>query len=454
MDITPGLDYSAVNDYLNEVVLQEQGKNAPIRINSKPINDFLVNLLAQLIRDDTVATKKPAKPIQFRTGLGDNNLKLLLANPSYLQPFIETYPEVPVVLLHASYPFTREAGYLACVFANVYLDIGEVFPMTSRNCQEQVIKDALALTPAEKLCWSTDGHIVQETYSVSIKQMREVLLSVLYDMIVKGDCSFSEASQIVKYLLFETSNKLYHLDLEFKHDSTATRSPASTSESALQQLEGFLLLHPSVRFVRHSWVDYTGTVRTRVLMVDHLRRLLVKPDNDGRVFEVVVDAPFLLQNDAPGISDFSTTGQIPYIPDYSDLRVHPRKGYASVMGDFRMHEGGHNHQDPRTLLKQSLESLEAIGIRNFLVGFELEFHLFEDRALQQGKLVPISTAHAWSTSRALLANGGKALTILEDIVNALQDSGVEVAQFHSESGDGQCELGEGWSPEAQTDASL
>lgn len=439
MDLSPVYDDSGVHAYVDQLA-ESFDNSGPVRINSKPVNDFLVNLLARLITDQSVATKQPAKPLQFHTGLGDNDLKLLLANPSYLQPFIEAYPEVPVVLLHASYPFTREAGYLACVFANVYLDIGEVFPMVSRSAQEQVIRDALALTPAEKLCWSTDGHIVQETYSVAVKQVQEVLLSVLYDMVVKRDCTFSEAGEIAKSLLFETSNQVYHLNLEFKANIGSDQATSnSSSGKALQQLEDFVSLHPSVRFIRHSWVDYTGSVRTRVLTLDHLRRLLAKPDNDGRVFQVVVDAPFLLQNDVPGISDFSTTGQIPYIPDYSDIRLHPRKGYASVMGDFRMQEGGHNHQDPETLLKQAIESLEATGVKNFLVGFELEFHLYEDKALQQGKLVPISTAHAWSTSRALLADGGKALTILEDIVTALQDSGVEVAQFHSESGAGQCE---------------
>lgn len=209
----------------------------------------------------------------------------------------------------------------------------------------------------------------------------------------------------------------------------------------LQQLEAFLEKHPDVRFIRHSWVDYTGTVRTRVQTVAHLRRILSEPNNDGRVFGVMVDAPFLLQNDTPGIPDFSATGQIPFVPDYSNLYLHPRKAYASVMGDFHMQEGGHHHQDPRTLLRQSLTKLEATGISSMLIGFELDFHLYEDEPLQQGKLVPISTAHAWSTARALLARKGKAMEILEEIVTALEESGVDVAQFYSESGAGQCESG-------------
>ena len=78
-----------------------------------------------------------------------------MSNPSHLQEFIENYPEIRIVLLHASYPFTREAGYLASVYENCWLDIGEVFPMVSQQGQEKVIEQALELCPSEKLTWST-----------------------------------------------------------------------------------------------------------------------------------------------------------------------------------------------------------------------------------------------------------------------------------------------------------
>jgi predicted TIM-barrel fold metal-dependent hydrolase len=65
-------------------------------------------------------------PVQFHTGLGDNDLRLSLATPSLMQPLIHAHPKTNFVLLHASYPFTREAGYLVSVYPNVYLDFGEV----------------------------------------------------------------------------------------------------------------------------------------------------------------------------------------------------------------------------------------------------------------------------------------------------------------------------------------
>lgn len=39
---------------------------------------------------------------------------------------IKAFPSTTFVLLHSSYPYTREAGYLTAVYPNVYLDFGEV----------------------------------------------------------------------------------------------------------------------------------------------------------------------------------------------------------------------------------------------------------------------------------------------------------------------------------------
>lgn len=64
--------------------------------------------------------------MQFHTGLGDEDITLRISSPSHLQPLIKTYPNSIFVLLHSSYPYTREAGYLTSVYRNVYLDFGEV----------------------------------------------------------------------------------------------------------------------------------------------------------------------------------------------------------------------------------------------------------------------------------------------------------------------------------------
>lgn len=152
-------------------------KTDSYRVEDKPLNDWLV--LQTL--DQLKAAKSASggsKPLQLHTGLGDADISLVLANPAYLQPVIAQYPEVDFVLLHSSYPYTREAGYLACVYPNVYLDLGEVFPMVSRDAQESIIRHSLDLVPSKRLLWSTDGHYFPETYWLGNKQFRQALEKV------------------------------------------------------------------------------------------------------------------------------------------------------------------------------------------------------------------------------------------------------------------------------------
>jgi hypothetical protein len=148
------------------------------RIERKPLNDYLVLRTLEVLSDDLPRSDSLSKPFQFHTGLGDNDINLRESNPSYLQQVIESYPGVPFVLLHASYPYTQEAGYLATVYRHVYLDIGEVFPMVSRDGQRTVLRQALELVPGSKLLYSSDGHWFPETFWLANIQFREVWLEV------------------------------------------------------------------------------------------------------------------------------------------------------------------------------------------------------------------------------------------------------------------------------------
>jgi hypothetical protein len=148
------------------------------RIEKKPLNDYLVLRTLEILSDGLPHSDSLAKPFQLHTGLGDNDINLLESNPAFLQPLIENYPNVPFVLLHSAYPYTREAGYLATVYRHVYLDIGEIFPMVSRDGQRAILRQAMELVPGSKLLYSSDGHWFPETFWLANTQFREVWLDV------------------------------------------------------------------------------------------------------------------------------------------------------------------------------------------------------------------------------------------------------------------------------------
>jgi hypothetical protein len=176
LDVDP---YSGDEDLLTASlhrVLDSGTRRSGYRVEDKPLNDWLVQQTLKAI-----SFKKRAgvvKPLQFHTGLGDNDISLVKANPAYLQPLIAQYEHADIVLLHSAYPYTREAGYLACVYPNVYLDLGEVFPMVSREAQEKILRQSLEITPTNRLLWSTDGHFHPETFWLANRQFRQALEKV------------------------------------------------------------------------------------------------------------------------------------------------------------------------------------------------------------------------------------------------------------------------------------
>lgn len=191
LDVDP---YSGDEDLLTASlhrVLDSGTRRSGYRVEEKPLNDWLVQQTLKAI-----TFKKRAgvvKPLQFHTGLGDNDISLVKANPAYLQPLIVQYEHADIVLLHSAYPYTREAGYLACVYPNVYLDLGEVFPMVSREAQETILRESLEITPTNRLLWSTDGHFHPESFWLANRQFRQALEKVR--VVLYAHYTFAHESQ-------------------------------------------------------------------------------------------------------------------------------------------------------------------------------------------------------------------------------------------------------------------
>lgn len=183
------------------------------RIESKGLNDSLVistcRLLSAAAKHDSIS-----KPLQFHTGLGDADIDLLLSDPSHLQPLITAFPDVQIILLHTSYPYMRQAGYLATVYKNVYLDLGEVFPQVSRNGQETILRQCMEVTPLSKLLFSTDAHHFGEVYWLALKQFRQAFERVLVEYVENDDLTAEQAIEAAKDIYFNNAKRVYNLTTE------------------------------------------------------------------------------------------------------------------------------------------------------------------------------------------------------------------------------------------------
>ncbi|MCL6452870.1 MAG: amidohydrolase family protein [Alicyclobacillus sp.] len=114
-------------------------------------------------------------PLQFHTGYGDPDTDLLLGNPLHLRTFIEAFTPrgLAVVLLH-TYPYHREAGYLASVYPNVYFDTSLIVPL-GLTAARRVVAEALELAPYTRFLFASDAHTRPELYFLAAELFRDAL---------------------------------------------------------------------------------------------------------------------------------------------------------------------------------------------------------------------------------------------------------------------------------------
>ncbi len=162
--------------------------------------DVRDGLLAAL--EANAATGDPL-PLQVHCGFGDADLSLPLARPGLLKPLIERFDTTPFVLLHC-YPFVREAGWLAHVYANVWFDLSLTIPHVSQPAA--ALREALELAPVSKLLYASDAARTPELYFLAATWWRDVLADVLPEL--SGDDAEADARAILR----DNAVSLYRLE--------------------------------------------------------------------------------------------------------------------------------------------------------------------------------------------------------------------------------------------------
>ena len=176
------------------------------RLAHKPLLDTLLHVaFAEASRQEV--------PVQFHVGYGDADTDLLLGNPLHLRAVLERpeYRGVPVVLLHECYPYTREGGYLAAVYENVYLDLSYGIPLLGYGEMLTFTREALGVAPISKLLYSSDGTGVPELHWMSAIDGRHVLGGALEELVAHGELSISEAEIAGEEVLRGNAIRLYRL---------------------------------------------------------------------------------------------------------------------------------------------------------------------------------------------------------------------------------------------------
>jgi predicted TIM-barrel fold metal-dependent hydrolase len=204
-----GLDIREWSPEETEESLQQYRRDAgagPARLVHKPLLDTLLHVaFAQAARQEV--------PVQFHVGYGDADTDLLLGNPLYLRPVLQRpdYRGMPVVLLHECYPYTRQGGYLAAIYQNVYLDLSYGIPLLGYGEMLSFTRQALGVAPSSKLMYSSDGIGVPELHWISAIDGRRVIGEALGELVSRGELDLAAAEATGEDVLHANATRLYGL---------------------------------------------------------------------------------------------------------------------------------------------------------------------------------------------------------------------------------------------------
>jgi len=184
--------------------IRRKAREKPQRLVDKAFIDFIVPLALDVAARHGI-------PVQFHTGLGDPDMDLRLGNPLHLRPLLEDprRRKAPIVLLHAGYPFVREAGYLASVYPRVFVDLGLAIPFLSVEGMRNLVRQLMELAPTTKLLFSSDARMIPELYYLGAKWGRKVLADVLDEAIRDSDLTAREAETVAERVLNGNARRLY-----------------------------------------------------------------------------------------------------------------------------------------------------------------------------------------------------------------------------------------------------
>lgn len=149
------------------------------------------------------------KPLQLHVGLGDRDADLHRTNPLYLLDFLRRSGDTPIVLLH-TYPYEREAGYLAQAFNNVYLDGGlSINHLGARS--PAFIARLLELAPFRKILYSSDGYGPAELHYLGARLWRTGITRAVTGFVDADQWSHRDGIRVVDLIAHRNAERLYEL---------------------------------------------------------------------------------------------------------------------------------------------------------------------------------------------------------------------------------------------------
>jgi hypothetical protein len=151
-------------------------------------------------------------PMQIHTGIGDHEVNLVACRPALLLDLLRfpIFRACKVLLVHAGYPYHREAGYMAGILPRVYCDVSEGIPFAG-NAARRIYAEVLEMAPLSKVMYGSDGFGIPEHAYVGAVLGKKALAQALGDLVENGMLDVSEAYEAAGLILAGNARRLYGL---------------------------------------------------------------------------------------------------------------------------------------------------------------------------------------------------------------------------------------------------
>ncbi|MEI4271509.1 amidohydrolase family protein [Klenkia sp. LSe6-5] len=150
-------------------------------------------------------------PVQFHVGYGDADTDLHRGDPLLMTDLLRaTEPfGVPIMLLH-TYPFHRNAGFLAQVFGHVFADVGlATHNLGARSAA--LVPELLELAPFGKVLFSSDAFGLAELYLLGTVLFRRALGGYLGSGVEDGAWTADDAHRVARMVGADNARRAYRL---------------------------------------------------------------------------------------------------------------------------------------------------------------------------------------------------------------------------------------------------
>jgi predicted TIM-barrel fold metal-dependent hydrolase len=136
----------------------DRAAGLPVRRTGKALRDLLFLHVLERCAD-------LKRPLQVHTGIGDSEIRLAESDPLLLDEALRTTAAsgTDVVLIHGSFPWHEQAGYLASVRPRVWTEFSLCNLFSPVTTADRLLR-ILDIAPAGRITLGSDGHGIPESH--------------------------------------------------------------------------------------------------------------------------------------------------------------------------------------------------------------------------------------------------------------------------------------------------